>query len=70
MAKRKPILIGVSLTELEHKIILRENKRRGLLNISATVRMIIREWDSGCGAPARFSVTEAGREAMQENESA
>lgn len=35
---------GISLTDVEAKIINDESKKRGYISFSATVRMIIREW--------------------------
>ncbi len=64
MPKRKPILIGISVTQHEQEIIHRESERRGLFNISATVRLIINEWDRDCN-DQRVHITEAGREALR-----
>jgi hypothetical protein len=35
---------GISLTDRERDIVVRESERRGLHNFSAMVRMIINEW--------------------------
>ena len=40
-----PAVTGVSLTEYEVKIVNHESHKRGLHNFSATLRMIIREWE-------------------------
>ena len=42
--KYRPVMTGVSLTELEKDIVLEESQKRGLHNFSATLRMIIQEW--------------------------
>jgi len=55
---------GVSLTEHETNIVALESKRRGLFNFSATLRMIIREWEEM--KEQRVRITEAGRAALHE----
>ena len=42
--KKDPVLTGISLTQVEKDIVLEESKRTGINNVSATLRMIIREW--------------------------
>ncbi len=60
---KKPAVTGVSLTEYERELLLRESKRRGLFNLSATLRMILREWEEMKGE--QVHITEAGREALR-----
>jgi len=43
--KSTPTMTGISLTEYERAIVQAESERRGLYNFSATLRLIIREWD-------------------------
>ena len=38
-------LTGIRLTEHEKEIVQKENERLGLRNFSATLRLIIRQWD-------------------------
>lgn len=42
--KKDPVLTGISLTQVEKDIVIEESKRTGVNNMSATIRMIIREW--------------------------
>lgn len=46
MDKRKDYLpTGLSITQVELDIVRKESEKRGINSFSATIRMIIREWD-------------------------